>query len=391
MLNFTKNKLPAAIDVKPGLSKSKSAEEGRIHTLDGFRGIFALLIILDHADNGSYIFQNFIVKNSDYFVDYFFVLSGFVISYNYADKIISFERFKDFMKKRLIRLYPLLLFSTLLYFGFVLIGTHSGSSTDPYKVLFFHLFDTLTLMNSNPVFGSTLGMNYPSWSISSEIISYMLFGFCLFAFNRKPIVILSVFFLGAATFIIYTGKYLYMGDFGFIRGLFCFILGYYVFLLSRRVKLRKSNTVTELLFISILLLAFRYLPKSGAIMLPLIFAIGIFLFIRSKGIITHFLETRAIQFLGKISYSVYLNHALVVYIVKIALFDILKLNNSSIVNNVAYLSLAIIVTIVYSYFTNRYIETYVGKLLKERFIKRRKTDPNVELALAIESPKTGIV
>jgi peptidoglycan/LPS O-acetylase OafA/YrhL len=76
----------------------------RIRTLDGFRGIFALMIILDHANNNSFITKNFIVRNSDYFVDYFFVLSGFVISYNYTSKIKSFSSYKYFIKKRLIRL-----------------------------------------------------------------------------------------------------------------------------------------------------------------------------------------------------------------------------------------------------------------------------------------------
>ena len=108
----------------------------RIHTLDGFRGIFALMIIIDHAANDSFIFQNFIVQKADFFVDYFFVLSGFVISYNYLHKIKDFASFKDFMVRRLIRLYPLLLYTTLLFFGLMLIGKHWNTFNDPYPVLF---------------------------------------------------------------------------------------------------------------------------------------------------------------------------------------------------------------------------------------------------------------
>jgi len=235
-------------------------------------------------------------------LDYFFVLSGFVISYNYLHKIKDFASFKDFMVRRLIRLYPLLLYTTLLFFGLMLIGKHWNTFNDPYPVLFLQLTDTLTLMNSNPIFGSSLGINYPSWSISSEMISYALFGCCLFMFRKNAVIVLSLFLLGAGLFILYTGKYMYMGDFGFVRGLFCFILGYLVHLLSQKVNPR-FGTLPELLFLFLLLLVFKYLPSDGAILLPFVFALGIFIFVSGKGIITSFLETKPAQFLGKISYS----------------------------------------------------------------------------------------
>jgi len=343
----------------------------RIHTLDGFRGIFALMIIIDHAANDSFIFQNFIVQKADYFVDYFFVLSGFVISYNYLHKIKDFASFKDFMVRRLIRLYPLLLYTTLLFFGLMLIGKHWNTFNDPYPVLFLQLTDTLTLMNSNPIFGSSLGINYPSWSISSEMISYALFGCCLFMFRRNAVMVLSLFLLGAGLFILYTGKYMYMGDFGFVRGLFCFILGYLVHLLSQKVNPR-FGTLPELLFLFLLLLVFKYLPSDGAILLPFVFALGIFIFVSGKGIITSFLETKPAQFLGKISYSVYLNHAIVVLILKKLFFDLLGLDQSKVSINVAYLLISVASTIVYSYFTNRYIETGIGDRLKQRLYRGTK-------------------
>ena len=343
----------------------------RIHTLDGFRGIFALMIIIDHAANDSFIFQNFIVQKADFFVDYFFVLSGFVISYNYLHKIKDFASFKDFMVRRLIRLYPLLLYTTLLFFGLMLIGKHWNTFNDPYPVLFLQLTDTLTLMNSNPIFGSSLGINYPSWSISSEMISYALFGCCLFMFRKNAVIVLSLFLLGAGLFILYTGKYMYMGDFGFVRGLFCFILGYLVHLLSQKVNPR-FGTLPELLFLFLLLLVFKYLPSEGAILLPFVFALGIFIFVSGKGIITSFLETKPAQFLGKISYSVYLNHAIVVLILKKLFFDLLGLDQSKVSINVGYLLISVASTIVYSYFTNRYIETGIGDRLKQRLYRGTK-------------------
>ena len=344
----------------------------RIRTLDGFRGIFALMIIIDHADNNSLIFQNFIVRNFDYFVDYFFVLSGFVISYNYADKIKSFISFKDFMLKRMIRLYPLLLYTTLLFFGLALVGKHFGTFRDPYEVLFLQLADTLTMMNSNPIFGTSLGINYPSWSISSEMTSYALFGFCLFVFRKRSTAILSIGLAAAGVFILYTGRYMYEGDFGFVRGLFCFIMGYFVYLISKKVATRKFGTLSELLFLSVLLLIFKFVPSEYAIALPCVFAVGIFIFLNSAGIVAHFLENRPAQFLGKISFSVYLNHAIIIVIMKKIIFDIIGLDQSNIFINIGYVLILVFLTIFYSYFTNKYIETRAGNLLKQYLIKKPK-------------------
>jgi len=203
------------------------------------------------------------------------------------------------------------------------------------------------------------------------MISYALFGCCLFMFRKNAVIVLSLFLLGAGLFILYTGKYMYMGDFGFVRGLFCFILGYLVHLLSQKINPR-FGTLPELLFLFLLLLVFKYLPSEGAILLPFVFALGIFIFVSGKGIITSFLETKPAQFLGKISYSVYLNHAIVVLILKKLFFDLLGLDQSKVSINVGYLLISVASTIVYSYFTNRYIETGIGDRLKQRLYRGTK-------------------
>ena len=95
------------------------------------------------------------------------------------------------------------------------------------------------------MFGPFLSMNYPSWSISSEMISYTLFGFALFAFRKNAKVFLLLLLAGAASFIIYKGEFLFIEDYGFIRGLFCFILGYFVYLLSGKITTATFSTAAE--------------------------------------------------------------------------------------------------------------------------------------------------
>ena len=60
---------------------------GRFTALDGWRGICALLVALYHFHATSHVEQLGLVRNAYLFVDFFFVLSGFVITYAYADRL----------------------------------------------------------------------------------------------------------------------------------------------------------------------------------------------------------------------------------------------------------------------------------------------------------------
>ncbi|MBS1732124.1 MAG: acyltransferase, partial [Bacteroidetes bacterium] len=60
----------------------------RLDQLDGLRGLFCLMVILTHFPfKDSLPVSNFIVRQGYLFVDFFFVLSGFVIAFNYYDNI----------------------------------------------------------------------------------------------------------------------------------------------------------------------------------------------------------------------------------------------------------------------------------------------------------------
>jgi peptidoglycan/LPS O-acetylase OafA/YrhL len=75
-------------------------------SFETFRGIFALTIVLHHLKINTFIYESNFIQNGGLVVDFFFVLSGFVISYNYAGKINTKKDLIDFQKKRFYRLYP---------------------------------------------------------------------------------------------------------------------------------------------------------------------------------------------------------------------------------------------------------------------------------------------
>ena len=218
--------------------------KGRVTQLDGLRGVFAVLIIAHHhnAFPKSIFYDNFFVVNAGLYVDFFFVLSGYVIAKNYIDRINTSEEFFSFLKKRFIRLYPLLFFTEIVFLFFNVIGDRSTLKNVPMGTGYYinTITDTLTFMGSTPIFGSWIGLNYPSWSISSEMISYLIFGLVLLVFRKWKYITFGVISLLSIAFIINYGEYMLAYDYGFIRGILCFSAGIFTFKYLQNFK--KSTT-----------------------------------------------------------------------------------------------------------------------------------------------------
>jgi peptidoglycan/LPS O-acetylase OafA/YrhL len=345
--------------------------KGRVEQLDGLRGVFAVMVIAHHhnAFKNSIFYNNFFVINSSLFVDFFFVLSGFVIAMNYLDKIDNLRDFGQFLKKRLIRLYPLLLFTELLFIAGSFLGDFTvmkQSANLPFEYYWLTARDTLTFMGSTPVFGGWMSNNYPAWSISAEMIAYAVFGLVvLFPFKNYLFGLIIVL---SGAFIIHHGEYLLAYEFGFVRGLLCFFVGALTFVFLRGKKL--NLTAFEWPFLIFLLLA-MYVAHHAEfnllkLVFPVIFSIGIVIFSSSQGMVTQMLLTKPVQFLGKISYSIYLNHAIVLIAVNVLLFRFLRLPSAEHwVGFSLFLSMGL--TIVYSNYTYRYIEKGIGRFFTEKW------------------------
>src|SRR5437016_14473091 len=79
----------------------------RFVVLDSWRGIAACLVALFHLDAYSHLYGVPFLRNSWPFVDFFFVLSGFVIAANYQQRLLDGFGAGQFLLLRLGRLYPL--------------------------------------------------------------------------------------------------------------------------------------------------------------------------------------------------------------------------------------------------------------------------------------------
>lgn len=366
----------------------------RITKLDGLRGVFSLMVVFYHypAEYISESFhQNFLVSKSYLFVDFFFVLSGFVIAYNYDAAIYSRKAFWEFMKKRFIRLYPLLLFSTLICFAvFFLFRFFFSQYVNPeggYLKYAYDTANTLLFLNSTPLLDNGSGMNYPSWSISAEMIAYIFYALVTLFFAAKykrevllVSILVGVVFLSTREFTGIDGNY------NFIRGIVGFNIGYFVWL-SRQVNL-KINNYWEL-FLCLLFVSVFYFMNSvldpiltdvyEACLIPLFFGGAIFLLLHSDGVVSRLMDTPLFQFLGKISYSIYLNHAILILIVPKAAFAFLKLEQS-LATEIGVLVLSILLLLIYSNYTYNWIEVKCGKILKGIWLKPRSVPKDIPTA-----------
>ena len=314
----------------------------RFAVLDIFRGIFASMVVLFHlapfADTP--ILNNPFVLNSDLFVDFFFVLSGFVITYTYQSLATANET-KLFYKKRLFRLYPLHLVMLLLFVGVelgkkLLEGHIQINQPDNVNNNLFTFFSNLFFLHSVKLPGVTdVSWNIPSWSISAEMIAYIVFGTVTFYINRnrlskiKNALYLLIALASLATLYIITGSFelTYSFDYGFLRaiaGFFSGVICFKTFVYSRDHAVKLSRSLFSFAEIAVLLImivsvSMGYEMKSIGFLYEAIFFVAILVFSFEKGVISDLLKRSAfLHKLGTYSYSVYMVHALF-----ISLFNIL--------------------------------------------------------------------
>jgi peptidoglycan/LPS O-acetylase OafA/YrhL len=150
--------------------------EGRVfHTLDALRGIAAIGVLVFHMGP---IFAPISTPGGYLAVDLFFMMSGVVLSHAYEARFRAGMKTLDFMRARLIRLYPLYLVGAL--FGIVValasLRGRNSQNWDPSSLsqavalaLFF-----LPNFSARPV-NEIFPLNIPCWSLFFEILVNFLF------------------------------------------------------------------------------------------------------------------------------------------------------------------------------------------------------------------------
>ena len=168
-------------------------------TLDALRGVAAIGVVTYHESGGCF-------PSGWLAVDLFFMLSGFVIAFAYEEKLLADLSFGDFIVRRCIRLYPIVLAGTLLGLISVILKLAHGSAPMPWRELISAFWKSLILLPQTKVSvlgNETFPLNTVIWSLYFELLANFFYGVIAFRF-RTPI--LSAIVIGSLVGIVLFGE-----------------------------------------------------------------------------------------------------------------------------------------------------------------------------------------
>ena len=316
-----------------------------INTLTSLRFIYAMMVLGAHCDVIDNHFDIHFFKEGFVGVSFFFMLSGFIIAYNYQKKFSENKITKrTFWVARIARIYPLHWLTLLIA---VALGNYviASGTIDWCK----HFLASLTLTNAYiPKDNYFFSFNSPSWSLCCEQLFYICFPF-LIAFTKDYRKLLSTFLICAILSIV--GMYF------------------------TPMITSSQGSIIEIASIALFLSFYLYaaeIPKvyrySCYYWIPIAFIL--ISFSLQKGMVSRLLSNRLLVIGGEISYSFYLIHLFV-------LLSYAKWQKESDFHIDWYISIPLLfcVIILLSLLSYYYFEKPMNKLVKTLLSKQSMRQP----------------
>jgi len=348
-----------------------------IKPLTSLRFFFAFFVFLSHTgnylknDDGlTYLYTSFF-KEGYLGVSFFFILSGFILAYNYQNKFLENKiTKKNFYIARLARIYPLHLLTLLLSLPLAHNLLFNANPITVVVVLLSHL----TLIQSFfPMEVFYFNLNGPSWSISNEMFFYLLFPFIvkILTGSKKYFFLLFSITIISVSFIFFKNEFQhYVFYINPVFRVVDFLIGivlYDVFLKIREINITTIRwTIIEIL--SLIVFAtfyfnhnnveqvFRY---SSYYWLPMIFII--LTFSLSKGIVSKILSCKFFVLLGEISFAFYLLHQLIFGYAKLSFGEIFIQERS-----IFFVFIVFLITIILSYVAFTFFEKPINRIIRSK-------------------------
>lgn len=348
------------------------------HLLDLLRGLAALSVILYHhqhfyrleagynfviekSNQPFYTFLSYFYNNGSIAVQLFWSISGFVLALKYLQ---NFDSRKVFFRNRFARLYPLHFITLLLVAGLQIISKTTLGHFQIYPTNDVYHF-VLNLLGV-PFIGleRDYSFNGPIWSVSVEIISYLIFGLLLKYFRGFKMVPFSIF---AISIVLFRVQPLNLGH-SIYESFVFFFFGVITFQIYQSTKLLTRIILSIFLIVSFII-ARAYgtytilgLNQDGGISSSRLIFLLLF-----GGIITLLCATQELlpnpvkrirtltDWIGNLTYSSYLLHVPLQVLVLI-LVQVLKADQIAIVSSNEFLLGYLLVLIILSTFSYIYIE-----------------------------------
>jgi len=376
------------------MTQSHAYLESKSHyaILDGLRGVASVLVIVFHVfetfTGGNRFIQ--VINHGYLAVDFFFLLSGFVVAYAYDDRWCKMTQW-DFYKRRLVRLQPMVILGSVIgaaLFYFQVSPAFPNIAGTPVWQMLLLMVIGATLIPV-PISMDIRGwqemhpLNGPAWSLFFEYIANILYAVIVRRFSK---LLLSIFVTLAACMLI---GYLVCGQqgdliggwsidklqlfIGFTRVLYPFFAGVLLCRLGKLIRVKNAFWWCSLLIIIVL-----SIPRIGGdkdvwlngiyeatvviFVFPLIVSMGAGGELHSKR------SERVCKFLGDISYPLYITHYPLIYV-----FTAWVANNKIALGAQGLLvGLALVITsIIIAYASLKLFDEPVREWLKKKVLLKR--------------------
>ena len=358
------------------------------NVLDGLRGVAAITVVCFH------IFEAFATSHLDQrinhgylAVDFFFMLSGFVVGYAYDDRWKTMT-IKEFIKRRIIRLHPMVVMGAII--GAIMFYFQVCAVWDVSKVTLTSLA-IATLLNALLIpalpgheirgLGEMFPLNGPSWSLFFEYIGNMLYALFMRKLSTKVLAIfVALFGIGLASFAILgplgdicAGFSLTETEFaaGSLRLLFSFTAGLFLSRIFKSFEIKGAFWMCSLILVPLLAM-----PRIGAeqlwmngiydtvccvVVFPLLVVLG------ASGRENNRITKQLCKFLGDISYPLYMVHYPFIYLY----YAWVKNDNLSFEESLPGALAVVAGSIVLAYLCLRLYDIPLRNYLAKRFLKSK--------------------
>lgn len=309
------------------------SSKSRLPILDGLRGVAALIVVAFHIFDSDPVNS---VNHGYLAVDFFFMLSGYVMGYAYDDRWNTMS-IGSFFKRRLVRLHPMVVIGAII--GAIFFYFSASSLFDSVHQTSIGMLILSTVLSSLLIpsvksmdvrgWGESFPLNGPKWSLFFEYIANIAYAFWIRKFSLRTLGVLAAVFAGLLAHVILTSEagtasfgWLFTADHlwrGMVRMLFPFLTGLFLFRLGKTINLKHA-----MIFTPLALLIALPMPRVGPaampwvnglyecfiiiMLLPVIVLVG-----AGSQPITRFGE-QACVILGDLSYPLYLVHYPIHYV-----------------------------------------------------------------------------
>lgn len=304
-----------------------------IESLTPMRAIAAMWVMLFHIDVsifyrdlGALVSRDMtgIFSKGYLWVDFFFLLSGFIIAHVYGEKLSSpptvagkWQATKHYLWARFSRLYPLHLFTLCLLILFAgIVPEFFPQVMDGSWDIFF----AWSVLDSHFLFTNAMGQhpllswNIVSWSIGAEWWTYVFAIIFIVALCKRKLTTVAASMLLALAALIALVLWLpeknldITHNYGFVRCFFEFVIGLGIYECYRRQMAQNWLKFDGVFVVLMLLIAAIFHWRAFDVVIIPVFALLILAVSYNKTRVHDFLNKPALQYLGDISYSIYLMH-----------------------------------------------------------------------------------